>query len=338
MTMQNTYAGASWLETAYIIDMVALESEGRMALGLADGRVIWRLLDRPETMLAEDQAHSGLSALRAGFAEGQLISAGEDGRVLKFDGTEKKELITLGKAWLEQMALYPDDGLIAASYKKNAVILNSEGEKLAEFSDHPSAITGLCFDAKGKRLALSHYNGASLWWVNGEASQKPHRLMWKGSHLGINWSPNGKYLLSVMQENALHGWRLPDFGDFAMSGYALKPKSLSWDKGSRWLASSGSAGIVCWDCGGKGPMGKPATLLGEDCQDVTVKVACHPELPLVAAGTANGMVYVAQFGDERIVWMKTQSASEITSLVWSASGQYLLAGCENGQAYVWQFT
>lgn len=336
--MNNAYPGISWQEEAYIVAMLPMEDEGQLVLGLSDGRVLWRLLDKPETLVASAHAHTGLTAMQEGFADGQFFTIGEEGRVLRFDGTMQTQLAHFEKAWLEQMALHDMNELIAVSYKKNIVLMNADGKEISRFSDHPSAVTGLCFDPKGKRLAASHYNGASLWWVNGESSQKPQRLNWKGSHVGINWSANGKYILSVMQENALHGWRLPDFADFAMSGYALKPKSIDWGADGRWLASSGSQGIVCWDCGGKGPMGRPATVLGEDCPDITVKVAAHPELPLVAAGTAQGMVFVSQFEDQRIVRLATQEGTgEITALRWSASGNYLVAGCENGQAYVWQF-
>ena len=51
-----------------------------------------------------------------------------------------------------------------------------------------SALTGLAFDAKGKRIGASHYNGASLWFVAamaGAVAQRiavtigpPHQSIW----------------------------------------------------------------------------------------------------------------------------------------------------------------
>lgn len=335
--MQDDYPGPSWQEDTYVVDAVMLEDTGQIALGLADGRIVFRLLDKPEQKLGEIQAHNGLTSLRKGFGDNDLISTGEDGKVLRIKDMQATQLAVFEKAWIEHVALHYDVGLIAVAYKKTAVVMDEDGAEIAHFADHPSAITGIAFDAKGKRLALSHYNGASLWWVNGDAAQKPVVLEWKGSHIGLNWSPNGKYLLSVMQENALHGWRLPDFDDFAMNGYVAKPKSLSWDMKGRWLATSGAPGIICWDYGGKGPMGRPAIQLGEQCPDVSVKVACHPELPVVAAGTVGGLVYAARFEDQHIAWMRTNAKSEITVLNWSESGTYLCAATESGQAYLWRF-
>ena len=40
--------------------------------------------------------------------------------------------------------------------------------------------------------------------------QKPAKLTWAGSHVALVWSPDGKFLISAMQENQLHGWRVID--------------------------------------------------------------------------------------------------------------------------------
>jgi len=335
------YAGAQWQENAFVVDVQALEAFGCMATGLADGTVRLRLLGKPETELClAIQAHkNGLSGLAIAPSGKSFISIGEDGRVMRIlpDGTVQ-QLLNIEKAWLEHIAVHADAGLIAVSYKKTVVVLDEQGKVRAEFNNHPSTVQGICFDAKGKRVAASHYGGVSLWWVNGEAEQVPQRLNWKGSHLSIAWSPNGKYLLTAMQENTLHGWRTPEFADFQMSGYAIKPKSFGWSHDNRWLASSGSPGIICWDCGGKGPMGKPATVLAQDCEAITTRIACHPLLDLVAAGTLGGDVYMARFQDDRIVRLKTNTPGEITTLRWSDNGQTLLGGCEDGAAYAWGFS
>ena len=65
---------------------------------------------------------------------------------------------------------------------------------------------GLAFAPKGFRLAIAHYNGVTLWFPN--ASATPEKLEWKGSHLSVAFSPDGKFLVTAMQEPTLHGWRL----------------------------------------------------------------------------------------------------------------------------------
>jgi WD40 repeat protein len=339
MSEPSHYPGASWKEETVPVALVALEEEGKLAAGLADGSVNIRLLDKPETLLAEAKAHEGgLCTMKLSASGDGVISAGEDGKLVRLDSDGAvTELAHFSKAWIEHLAVH-STGIMAVGFKKTVALLDAEGKITAEWSDHPSSVGGLAFDPKGKRLAAAHYGGISLWWTGGGQTQKPERRSWKGSHLDIAYAPSGKYLLTCLQENALHGWRLPDFADFAMSGYARKPKSFQWNADGDWLATSGSPGIVCWDCSGKGPMGKPATVLGELNPETTVRVACHPELDLVAAGTEKGSVYLARFQDESIVNLKTNSESEIVALSWSPSGSHLLAGAEDGTCYAWAFS
>lgn len=340
MTLKlSSYAGPFWKEDSYGVAITAAEAAGVLAVGLGDGRVCLRLLDKPERLIVPPlEVHQGgLAALLMAADEKSFISAGEDGKICRiFTGGKVETILKIDKAWFEHLTT--QGSMLAAAYKKSVVLLTQDGTVKATFEDHPSAVAGLAFDPKGKRLAVSHYQGVSLYWVNGEATQKPQVLNWKGSHLGVAFSPNGKYLQTAMQENALHGWRLPDFSDFQMSGYALKPKSFNWTQNGKWLASSGAAGIICWDCSGKGPMGKPPLVLGEACADVVTRVACHPALDLVAAGTAGGLVYLARFQDEEIVYLATHGSTEITALNWSPSGRVLLATSEEGISYAWPFS
>ncbi len=52
----------------------------------------------------------------------------------------------------------------------------------------PSTVGALAFLPKGFRLAIAHYNGATLWFPNAAAAA-PEFLEWKGSHLGATVSP-----------------------------------------------------------------------------------------------------------------------------------------------------
>ena len=95
----------------------------------------------------------------------------------------------------------------------------------------PSTVAGLAFAPKGFRLAIAHYNGVTLWFPN--ASAAPEKLEWKGSHLGVTVSPDGRFLVTTMQEPTLHGWRIADDKHMRMSGYSARVRSLSWTRGRR---------------------------------------------------------------------------------------------------------
>ena len=71
-------------------------------------------------------------------------------------------------------------------------------------------------------------------------------MPWKGAHTGVTVSPDGKFLVTQMQEPALHGWRLDDMKHMRMTGYPTKVKSVSWSAKGRFLASAGANATYAW--------------------------------------------------------------------------------------------
>mgnify|MGYP002138298200 CR=1 FL=1 len=84
-------------------------------------------------------------------------------------------------------------------------------------------VADVAFDPKGRRLAVATYGGVWFWYAR-IADQKPAIYKWAGSHVGVCWSPDGKFLMSAMQENQLHGWRVADEKNLRMGGNPAKVK------------------------------------------------------------------------------------------------------------------
>ena len=129
------------------------------------------------------------------------------------------------------------------------------------------------------------------------AQSEPDILQWKGSHLGARVSPDGRFVITSMQEPALHGWRLADRKDMRMSGYSARVRSFEFTAGGKWLATSGSNQLILWPFQGKdGPMGKTPRILAPAQPQVEV-VACHPKQEVVAVGYADGLVLLVRIED-----------------------------------------
>ena len=105
---------------------------------------------------------------------------------------------------------------------------------------HEQSVADIAFDSKGRRLAAATYGGAALWYAR-IADQKPVFLKWAGQPYAAVFSPDGRFLMSAMQDTQLHGWRLADAKDMRMGGYPAKVKAMgSWPSGVL-LATSGRA-------------------------------------------------------------------------------------------------
>ncbi len=283
---------------------------------------------------AEDEprrvaVHDG--AIRTTTAEGErIISGDDDGPVIATNARgETRTLATDAKhRWIDHVALAPD-GAVAWSAGKTAFVQTKEPREF----EAPSTVGGLAFLPKGFRLAVAHYNGASLWFPNAPRAA-PEKLEWKGSHLGATVSPDGRFLVTSMQEPMLHGWRLADRLHMRMSGYAVRVTSLGWTIGGRWLATSGATQLILWPFQTKdGPMGKQPRLLAPSEHRIEV-VACHPKQDIVAAGYGDGMVLLVRIEDGAEILAKKPSDAPVTALAWSADGTLLAFGTESGEAGV----
>jgi WD40 repeat protein len=274
------------------------------------------------------KAHAGAVLEARVTADGRLLTGGDDGLVLLTDAEGKVERVAeQTRKWIDHVAVGPG-GVIAYSFGKEAVVRFPDGrEKIFE---HRRSVGGLAFAPKGVRLAIARYNGVDLRWAGTDAPAQ--ELEWNGAHIGVTFSPDGNNVVTAMQENALHGWRLNDGKDMRMTGYPGKPKSLSWSVKGRFLASSGANAAILWPFHFKdGPMGRPPVQLGPREHQVTA-VACHPKDELVAIGYADGMVLSVRIDDVREARYRRPANSPVSALAWDAAGKRLAFGCENGGA------
>lgn len=309
---------------AFVVEAFALGDA--MAFALGDGTV--RLLrgDLAETV----DVHKGaiLSAVATG--DGRLLTGGDDGQVaLTNTSGEVTRVAELPRKWIDHVAAGPG-GAIAYASGKQAFVKLADGRERT--FDHSRAVGGVAFAPKGLRLAVARYDGLTLWWPGTDAGAV--MLPWKGAHIGVMFSPDGKYVVSTMQENALHGWRLADGKDMRMTGYPAKSRSLSWSAKGRYLATSGANAAILWPFHYKdGPMGRAPLQLG--AREVLVtRVACHPGAEVVAVGYGDGMVLAVRFADAEEALLRRSGGGPVSALAWDAAGQKLAFGTEDGAAGV----
>jgi WD40 repeat protein len=295
----------------------------RPLLALASGEVLFCEEDEQRVT-----AHAGGLLLAKADANG-LVSGGEDGRIVRVDGKGAVTLLGEAAGWPDSLAIHPD-GHVAWGVGKSVTARDAKG-RLATLAA-PSSARGLAFLPKGYRLAVAHYNGVSLWFPALDAA--PDVFGWKGSHLDVTISPDGRFVVSSMQENALHGWRLTDKAHMRMTGYPAKTRSFSWSHDGNWLATSGAEACILWPFAAKdGPMGKAPRECGVRPRRIT-QVACHPAALVVAMGYEDGWVMLVRLTDaaELLVRVPEAKAAAITALAWDKTGKRLLYGAADGAA------
>ena len=290
---------------------------------LADGRV-----DLGGLLKVHD---GGLLAAAMSLDRDALVTGGEDGRVCVTDASGSREVAARPGKWIDVVAAGPA-GSVGFASGRRAWLVEARGTESAFECER--AIEGLAFAPKGRRLLCARYGGVSMFFAG---NPRPSVLEWDGAHTGVTISPDGRFVVTTMQEPALHGWRLAGKGDphMRMTGYPGKVRSLSWSRGGRWLATSGASSAVCWPFAGKGPQGQAPRQLGDRADCRVERVACHPKADVVAVGYDDGMVLLARFEDAgEVLLRRPGEGGEITALGFDRSGERLAFGTAGGEAGV----
>jgi WD40 repeat protein len=278
--------------------------------------------------ISQVAVHGG-GILCAAFDGSRIVMGGDDGKLVALGAKGEVSVVMTDakRRWIDNVALHPE-GAVAWSAGKTAFVRSGRGEEKS--FDVPSTVGGLAFAPKGLRLAVAHYNGVTLWFPNMAATAEV--LEWAGSHLGVVFSPDNKFLVTAMHEPSLHGWRLADNRHMRMSGYPGRVRSMSWSAGGKALATSGADTVILWPFASKdGPMGKEPAMLAPLQARVAV-VACHPKQDILAAGYSDGTILMVRLGDGAEILVRGNGTAPVTALAWNAKGTMLAFAGEDGEA------
>ena len=296
------------------------------AFALGDGAVRWE-----DGAVVE--AHDGPVLCAAVHPSGEgVLTGGDDGRLVWSRPSGATELLDLRGKWIDAVAVAPEGGLIAVAAGREVRVLDPAEPGWSRSFTHERAVADVAFDPKGKRLAAATYGGVALRYAR-VAEQKPQMLKWPGAHLSVAWSPDGKYVLTALQENQLHGWRLSDAKDMRMAGYPAKVRSLAWLGKGALMASSGAPGAVVWPfAGANGPMGKDAVEIGFKEESLVTRVA-GAGFRLVA-GRDDGEVWSADLQSSARETLREARGAAVSALAVSPDGTRFAWGDEAGAAGV----
>jgi len=310
------------------VTAVSFDSSGQAAFALGDGSVRF---ESGQTV----QAHEGAVLAAALHPSGEgLITGGDDGRLVWSRASGAVELASLPGKWIDAVAASAASGLMAFSSGRELHVRDVADPAFKRSFQHEKSVAYLAFEPKGRRIAAATYGGVWLWYARIEG-QKPAKLAWAGSHIACAWSPDGKFLISAMQENQLHGWRVADEKNMRMGGYPAKPRSLAFLAKGSLMATSGANGVVVWPfAGATGPMGKEAAEVGYDEAASVVQVAGTSAMNWVAAGLDDGRVWACDLAGQKVTPLKAEKGAPVTAIAITPDARRVAWGCEDGAAGV----
>lgn len=285
-------------------------------------------MEKPASIQVTDAPLLALITTPEGF-----VTASETGdlHLITIEG-ESRLLASTKYMFLENIAWFPKKRQILAATGKKVTVVEADGTISTLPHQLPSTIAGMAISPIGPRLAVSHYGGATILALD-NPKNPPRPLIWKGSHLALTYSPDGKWLISSMQEQAIHLWRLSDSLDLQMRGYPSKITQFSWDNTQTILATNGGGGVPLWDFSTfKGPAGTQARVLADSGTQTTLvtAVAMHPKGPFCAIGYSDGLTLLTQTVEDRAILLHEPNNQPTTHAAWSPTGMHLATANASG--------
>lgn len=340
----------SWSLDAAITD-VCLDAAGKVAgFALADGRLALAPLEDPEApqKRMRIEADSGRSTIRpreqpvarpivtAELSEGApmlaasavigLIAAGQDGRLHRV--TPRGQVISLSDKPGQIFAIAADGaGRVAIARDGRTDLHDEEGM---------TRLAGLLTAGPAMALAFAPDDGSLALMLSEELLIGQPRQGYESHPLGGNgplvFSANGAWLAGSNGTDGFWLLRRADGVIARTANFRATPSAITF--GADTVFASGAFRAAGWSLNATpgdnettGPLktGRSGLVLIE-------RIAAHPARDLIALGTADGAVSIAQIGHAGEMALRQADGQAITALAWSADGLHLAIGSAGGDA------
>ena len=307
--------------------VVSDASGGVHVFHATSGEIIW----------SQAQVHDigGLSTAMHPL-ENTFVTTGQDSRVLIWDTYKKniKKEIKLDQGWVEHIAWSQDGKWLAASCSRKVYIYNYNGNEVWRSDEHNSTVSQIAWSNKNE-LATACYGKVTIF--NGISGKQKQKLEWKGSLISMVISPNGEIVVCGSQDNSVHFWRRFKGEDSMMSGYPLKPASLSFDASGTCLATGGDVDITIWSFKENGPEGTTPLCLKQHNHPITSLAFSNQGLNL-ASGARDGSVvlWVLSEDQEEGHLSETYLKDAVSKLYWHPNDKALAGLDRQGGVTVWK--
>lgn len=293
----------------------------------------------PDGQILQELPEHGLSNGVGSWNNDTLVTCGADGKIRVHQLAAPASLteIALGKTWIEHAKWSPGGAHLAIGLGKSLLVLDADGNKIADFADHKSTVCDFAWNPKNPREIASVCDGGAHLWRLGEEKSFA-RFDWGGASLIAAWSPDGRWVVTGDQTPSVHLYDFTRHHPLHIQGYETKVKALSFNATSTRLASGGGPLVTVWDCTGvAGPEGSVPKQIQGHAKD-SIALDYHPTEDLLASGGQDGLLILFRPETRTTAVALEKLKSAVTSVAWNPAGTHLASGTEDGSVYLFHFT
>ncbi|WP_119269425.1 WD40 repeat domain-containing protein [Taklimakanibacter deserti] len=340
-----------WTVAAPVADIMFDRGESTAAFALADGTLVLAGLadgDPPEkrqhisaengriTVAPRRRPLPPLTHVKPGEAEIHFVAYGDD----FLAGTPSGQLMRINRQGeTEPLACFSDDGIrcLAAAANGGVLVATEKGVRLLDTDGTLRALAGMdepvdCLTPSptGNQLAAA-VNGRILILPMGREPNPKLDFAVQGRCRNLAWSRDGHWLAAALGKEGLAVIEITARRLQRIKNYPAPVDGVSWDGASRRLATNGAFRTIVWPVEElRKSAGIGSIETGKPCFIPATAIAMSLERPVVATGYGNGMVAMAQIGSPSEVVVKPAAGGAVTALRWSASGNELAIGTQEG--------
>ncbi|MDZ4312675.1 MAG: hypothetical protein U1A24_19180 [Cypionkella sp.] len=229
---------------------------------------------------------------------------------------------------IQVLAASPDGKVLAYASAAQLYVAPAETSE-PEMIELPNEISAVAFSPDGLTLAVAHGN-AVLRLPLQALNRQPVESLLAEPASGLHWHPDGAWLVCSV---AADGFYLIDTARNQIlhrNKFPAAVRSVGFGPSTATVVASGAFRVAAWalEDGRDVVTGKAGLVLVN-------AVATCPNRNLVAVGYANGLLSLAEIGQQSEILLREDTGAGITAMVWSQEGKYLaLAGTDGSAALV----
>ena len=315
----------------YVTGLTWLLNGDLVVISAAEELVIWQ---QGKLNFLLSAGNCSLDCLGCSSDGNYLAVAGQKGEVqiwnIRDNSSELVKSID-NKAWIDSLAWHPTENILAFAVNRQIKIWDARSSKeITSLDFQDSSVFSLGWHPQGNLLAASGHGGVKVWDQQ-DWQKDPYFLEVPGASLVCAWSNDGTYLASGNLDRTISVIQWDNPPPWLMQGFPSQVSQVTWSSlpSKPELAAACQEGVTVWQY----RQNNWQNYVLEHQQTVKA-IAFSPNSSLLASTGNDGNISLWQ--NQNLIKSLKCTTAGLSCLAWNQTGQYLAAGGENGELFIYQ--